>query len=123
MGNETREQTHAYAAELRGTPPDEVLAFRMQTTGDFITLEALLKASGPADGGSARLPITDGQVRVNGDTETRRGRKLRAGDEVSLGGQRARVQGASAESGPRSDAQQLPAVDCDDLAGDPARVR
>ncbi len=98
MGNETREQTHAYAAELRGTPPDEVLAFRMQTTGDFITLEALLKASGPADGGSARLPITDGQVRVNGDTETRRGRKLRAGDEVRLGAETVRVQQAGGDA-------------------------
>ncbi len=35
MGDDTREQTHAYAAELRGRPPDEVLAFRMQTTGGF----------------------------------------------------------------------------------------
>jgi hypothetical protein len=35
MGDETREQTHAYAAELRGRPPDEALVFRMQTTGGF----------------------------------------------------------------------------------------
>ena len=51
--------------------------------GDYITLDALLKASGlVASGGAAKLLIADGGVRVNGEVETRRGRKLRAGDEV-----------------------------------------
>lgn len=35
MGNETRELTHRYSAELRGQPPDERLALRMQTSGSF----------------------------------------------------------------------------------------
>ena len=35
MNNETRELTRSYAAELRGQPPDEVLAFRMQSSGGF----------------------------------------------------------------------------------------
>jgi hypothetical protein len=35
MGNETREVTHRYSAELRGQPPDERLALRMQTLGAF----------------------------------------------------------------------------------------
>jgi hypothetical protein len=35
MGNETRELTHRYSAELRGKPPDERLAMRMQTSGAF----------------------------------------------------------------------------------------
>jgi len=35
MGNETRELTHRYSAELRGQPPDERLALRMQTSGAF----------------------------------------------------------------------------------------
>jgi hypothetical protein len=35
MGNETRELTHAYAAELRGQPPNEVLAIRLQSSGGF----------------------------------------------------------------------------------------
>ncbi len=35
MGNETRELTHAYAAELRGQPPHEVLAVRMHSSGGF----------------------------------------------------------------------------------------
>jgi ribosome-associated protein len=60
--------------------------------GDHITLEALLKASGLAFGGAAKALIAEGGVRVNDQAETRRGRKLRAGDEVMLGESRVRVQ-------------------------------
>ena len=35
IGNETRELTHRYSAELHGQPPDERLALRMQTSGAF----------------------------------------------------------------------------------------
>lgn len=35
MGSETRQLTHRYSAELRGQPPDERLALRMQTSGAF----------------------------------------------------------------------------------------
>ncbi|MEO8123128.1 MAG: toll/interleukin-1 receptor domain-containing protein [Burkholderiales bacterium] len=35
MGTETREVTHHYSAELRGQPPDERLALRLQTSGSF----------------------------------------------------------------------------------------
>jgi ribosome-associated protein len=60
--------------------------------GDYITLDALLKASGVASsGGAAKLLIADGGVRVNGEAEVRRGRKLRAGDEVAVGVSRVRV--------------------------------
>ena len=58
--------------------------FRLR--GDYITLDALLKATGlVASGGNAKLPIAAGSVTVNGEPELRRGRKLRAGDTVSLG--------------------------------------
>jgi ribosome-associated protein len=54
--------------------------------GDHITLDALLKATGLAhSGGAAKLLIADGGVRVNGEPELRRGRKLRVGDEVQVG--------------------------------------
>lgn len=33
VGNSSKELTHAYAAELRGQPPDEVLAFRLLISG------------------------------------------------------------------------------------------
>ena len=65
--------------------------------GDRITLDALLKATGLASsGGAAKMLIADGQVRVNGEAETRRGRKLRAGDEVVLGQTRVRLSAAPA---------------------------
>jgi ribosome-associated protein len=54
--------------------------------GEHITLDALLKASGLASsGGAAKVLIAGGGVRVNGEPEKRRGRKLRAGDVVAVG--------------------------------------
>ncbi|HHY97376.1 MAG TPA: RNA-binding S4 domain-containing protein [Firmicutes bacterium] len=53
---------------------------------DKITLEQLLKFSGyVSTGGQAKILIQSGKVRVNGQIETRRGRKLVPGDIVDLG--------------------------------------
>jgi len=38
-------------------------------------------------GGQAKLLILSGEVTVNGEPETRRGRKLVPGDQVTWGGQ------------------------------------
>ncbi|MFO1251384.1 MAG: RNA-binding S4 domain-containing protein [Inhella sp.] len=60
--------------------------------GDHITLEALIKAAdlnGQRE--LARAVIADGLVQVNGELETRRGRKLRSGDVVQLGAAAVRV--------------------------------
>ena len=66
--------------------------------GDHIALDALLKATGlAASGGGAKLLIAGGRVRVNGEAETRRGRKLRAGDRVAVGDSVVRVQAPSHE--------------------------
>lgn len=65
--------------------------------GEHITLDALLKATGLADsGGAAKALIASGAVQVNGEVETRRGRKLRAGDAVALAGQCVRLQAGAA---------------------------
>ena len=62
--------------------------------GDHITLDALLKATGLApSGGSAKGLIAAGEVLVDGQPETRRGRKLRAGQVVSVGAHRIQVGG------------------------------
>lgn len=54
---------------------------------EFIRLDALLKfAAAVESGGEAKLLIQDGQVRVNGEPCTQRGKKLRDGDTVSLDG-------------------------------------
>ena len=61
--------------------------------GDHITLDALLKATGLAgSGGGAKVLIASATVHVNAEVETRRGRKLRAGDEVVVGQTRVQVQ-------------------------------
>lgn len=55
--------------------------------GEFIKLDALLKAAGLApSGGVAKEMIQSGDVTVNGEKETRRGAKLRGGEVVSVQG-------------------------------------
>jgi ribosome-associated protein len=54
---------------------------------DYIKLDSFLKGVNVVgSGGEAKIIINEGQVNVNGETETRRGRKLYPGDRVSLGG-------------------------------------
>ena len=60
---------------------------------DFIKLgQALKAASLVGDGVEAKLVIQDGQVKVNGEVDTRRGRKLYEGDLVSFDGQEIRIE-------------------------------
>ena len=50
---------------------------------DFIKLDSLLKLAGIADtGGLAKLMIQDGEVKLNGEVCTQRGKKIRAGDVI-----------------------------------------
>jgi ribosome-associated protein len=57
-----------------------------------ITLGQFVKLAGLADtGGDAKRVVTEGQVRVNGETDTRRGHKLAPGDIVEVGGEAAEV--------------------------------
>ncbi|MDP1791199.1 MAG: RNA-binding S4 domain-containing protein [Methylibium sp.] len=66
--------------------------------GEFITLDALLKATGLADsGGAAKALIQAGQVQVDGREELRRGAKLRAGQVVAVSGARVRLLAAEGE--------------------------
>lgn len=59
---------------------------------DFIPLDALLKAVGLApSGGAAKAAIAAGQVHVDGQLETRKRRKIRAGQFVTVGGTAVRV--------------------------------
>ena len=53
---------------------------------EFIKLEALLKlANVVSSGGEAKVLIQDGQVTVNGEVCTQRGKKMRPGDVAVLG--------------------------------------
>lgn len=52
-----------------------------------ITLDQFLKWQGvAATGGHAKILIQEGQVQVNGEVDTRRGRKLKPGDVVECDG-------------------------------------
>ena len=57
-------------------------------TTEYIKLQDLLKlAAITATGGEAKLLIQDGEVLVNGEVCTMRGKKCRAGDIIELDGQ------------------------------------
>ena len=61
---------------------------RIKITTEFIKLDALLKfASMVGSGGEAKQLIQDGQVLVNGEVCTMRGKKIRPGDRVTLDGE------------------------------------
>ncbi|MBQ8435147.1 MAG: RNA-binding S4 domain-containing protein, partial [Oscillospiraceae bacterium] len=53
---------------------------------EFIKLDQLLKFSGLCDtGGFAKELIQQGEVQVNGEICTMRGKKIRSGDMISAG--------------------------------------
>ncbi|MGC9314067.1 MAG: RNA-binding S4 domain-containing protein [bacterium] len=53
--------------------------------GDYIELFKLLKASGVCStGGEAKILIDDGAVKVNGELETRKRKKIVVEDRVTL---------------------------------------
>lgn len=55
---------------------------------EWIKLQDFLKFCGAVQtGGEAKLLIQDGEVSVNGEACTMRGKKLRDGDKVSLRGE------------------------------------
>jgi len=59
---------------------------------DGIRLGQFLKLAGVGDsGGETKSRIAAGEVRVNGEVDTRRGRQLRRGDVVTIDGERIRV--------------------------------
>ncbi len=59
----------------------------IKITTKYIKLQDLLKlASVVSTGGEAKIVITEGEVSVNGETCTQRGRKLRPGDRVTYHG-------------------------------------
>ena len=60
----------------------------IQITTEFIKLDSLLKfANVVMTGGEAKMIIQDGEVTVNGEMCTMRGKKIRVGDVVEIGGQ------------------------------------
>lgn len=64
-------------------------------TKEHIDLYIILKLEGlTTTGGEAKLVISDGQVRVNGEVELRKRKKIYSGDVVKFDGQSIRVKRA-----------------------------
>ena len=56
-------------------------------TTEYIKLQDLLKlADAVSTGGEAKIRVQEGEVLVNGETCTQRGRKIRPGDKVDYPG-------------------------------------
>ncbi len=53
---------------------------------EFIKLDSFLKmCDAVQSGGHAKIVVQDGEVKVNGEVCTQRGKKLRSGDSVEFG--------------------------------------
>ena len=62
---------------------------KIKLRDEFIKLGQALKAVGLVESGvDAKFVIQDGLVKVNGQTETQRGKKLYAGDKVEFDGEK-----------------------------------
>ena len=61
---------------------------QVDAIGEYIKLDQFLKLAHVVEsGGHAKALIQAGQVKVNGEVETRRGRKLHQGDAVEFEGE------------------------------------
>ena len=61
---------------------------QVKITTEFIKLDALLKFAGVTEtGGEAKEAIQAGEVKVNGEVCTMRGKKIRPGDDVVFQGE------------------------------------
>lgn len=66
--------------------------FYLRGSEDFIKLGQALKAAGLVESGAeAKQAIQDGDVKVNGKADTRRGRKLHDGDIVEFEGKTIKI--------------------------------
>lgn len=64
----------------------------IKANGEYIKLQDLLKFSGLCQtGGHAKVVIQDGEVKVNGEVCTMRGKKLRTGDIAEYNGEQVEV--------------------------------
>ena len=67
----------------------------VKITQEYITLQNLLKyANVTMSGGESKILIQEGQVRVNGEVCTMRGKKIREGDRIEAMGEEISVQKA-----------------------------
>lgn len=71
----------------------EVIMQTIHLKDEFIKLGQLLKLAGFVESGvEAKFVIQDGLVKVNGQVDTRRGRKIVVGDMIEYNGESIQVQ-------------------------------
>ncbi|MCP4187518.1 MAG: RNA-binding S4 domain-containing protein [Gammaproteobacteria bacterium] len=69
-----------------------------QLESEFVELFKILKFEGVTEsGGAAKQAIADGMVSVNGEIETRKRKKISAGDHIEVSGQTIEVVGKTGE--------------------------
>lgn len=68
------------------------MSYTITLREEYIKLGQALKAAGLVSSGlEAKEVITDGQVLVNGEVDTRRGKKLYEGDVVAFQGEEVKI--------------------------------
>lgn len=71
----------------RPTPEQQTTQQQTIDLQDFLKLQGVVET-----GGEAKFRVQGGEVRVNGEIETRRRKKLRRGDVVEYAGHRLKVE-------------------------------
>jgi S4 RNA-binding domain protein len=76
----------------RAIERNSMLEIQIRETDEFIKLGQALKKAGLVESGvDAKFVIQDGLVKVNGETELQRGKKIHDGDVISYNGETVKV--------------------------------
>ena len=76
----------------RAIERNSMIEIQIRETDEFIKLGQALKKAGLVESGvDAKLVIQDGLVKVNGETELQRGKKIHDGDVISYNGETVKV--------------------------------
>lgn len=71
---------------------NSMIEIQIRETDEFIKLGQALKKAGLVESGvDAKFVIQDGLVKVNGETELQRGKKIHDGDLISYNGETVKV--------------------------------
>ena len=76
----------------RAIERNSMIEIQIRETDEFIKLGQSLKKAGLVESGvDAKFVIQDGLVKVNGETELQRGKKIHDGDVISYNGETVKV--------------------------------
>lgn len=76
----------------RAIERNSMIEIQIRETDEFIKLGQALKKAGLVESGvDAKFVIQDGLVKVNGETELQRGKKIHDGDVISYNGETVKI--------------------------------